>query len=113
MLRGPQAMWVRYAVAVLSIVVAAAARWLLSRLFGGVYPAAPVFLAILFSAWFGGFGPSLLVALLGLVLGFLTADGRSGNGHPVPNSCCDIQASNRRMYPRAPSRRRVENHWYR
>src|SRR5438067_2654121 len=83
MLRGPQAMWVRYAVAVLSIVVAAAARWLLSRLFGGVYPAAPVFLAILFSAWFGGFGPSLLVALLGLVLGFLTADGRSGNGHPV------------------------------
>src|SRR5262245_954164 len=82
MLRRTQSIWVRYAVAVLSIIVAAVARWMLSRLYGGVYPFAPIFLAIIFSAWYGGFGPSLLVAILGLALGYLTTNGQSGNGHP-------------------------------
>src|SRR6185369_3150609 len=49
---------------------------------GGVYPFAPIFLAIIFTAWYGGFGPALLVASLGLILGYLTSDGRP-NSHPL------------------------------
>src|SRR6185369_10118170 len=56
--------------------------WLLSALFGGVYPYAPIFIAVIFTAWYGGFGPALLVAVLGLVLGYLTSGGRP-NSHPL------------------------------
>jgi signal transduction histidine kinase/ActR/RegA family two-component response regulator len=67
----------------LSIVIAAIARWVLSRLFDGMYPFAPIFLAIIFTAWYGGFGPALLVAAIGLAIGILTSDGRNANGHAI------------------------------
>lgn len=80
--RHPHPIWAGYAVAVISILIAGIARWMLSALFGGVYPFAPIFLAIIFTAWYGGFGPALLVAALGLVLGYLTSYGRA-NSHPI------------------------------
>src|SRR5438105_14706732 len=77
MLRRWQSVWVRYGVAIASLVVAAVARWLLSYLYGvGVYPVAPIFLAVIFSAWYGGFGPPIFVAALGLVLAILTPNSR-------------------------------------
>jgi signal transduction histidine kinase/ActR/RegA family two-component response regulator len=78
-----QSIWSRYAAAILSIVVATLLRWLLSRMFGGVYPFAPIFLAIIFSAWYGGFGPALTASLLGLFVGFLMANSQTGNGRPI------------------------------
>jgi signal transduction histidine kinase/CheY-like chemotaxis protein len=83
MMQRSQSLWARYGVAVLSIVVAAFVRWVLSRMFPSVYPFAPIFLAIMFSAWYGGFGPSITASLLGLMVGIVTADSRTGNGHPI------------------------------
>jgi signal transduction histidine kinase/ActR/RegA family two-component response regulator len=83
MVERSRSIWVRYGVAVLSIVVAALARWVLSRIFPSVYPFAPIFLAIIFSAWYGGFGPAVAASLLGLAVGIATADNRISNGHPL------------------------------
>src|SRR6478736_2984356 len=83
MIQRSRSIWVRYAVAVLSIAVAVVVRWVLSRIFPSVYPFAPIFLAIILSAWYGGFGPSITASLLGLLVGIVTADGRTGNGHPI------------------------------
>jgi signal transduction histidine kinase/ActR/RegA family two-component response regulator len=83
MLRRPQSIWVRYGVAIASFVVALVVRWLLSYFYGGIYPFAPIFLAVIFSAWYGGFGPPIFVAILGLVVGYLTANSRTAAGHPV------------------------------
>src|SRR3954468_12795505 len=81
--RRAQPFWVEYAVAVAAFLVAAIVRWLITRFFGGIYPFAPIFLAIIFTAWYGGFGPALVVAALGLAHGYLTTDGRTAYGHPV------------------------------
>jgi len=81
--RRSQRVWVAYAVAVGAFLIAALARWLINRLFGSVYPFAPIFLAIIFTAWYGGFGPALVVAALGLVHGYLTSAGGGQNAHPV------------------------------
>ena len=78
-----RSIWLRYGVAVLSIAVGAVVRWVLSQIFPSVYPFAPIFLAIIFSAWYGGFGPAVAASLLGLLVGILTADSRTGNGHPI------------------------------
>ena len=57
--RSSQPIWVGYAVGVAAFLTAAIVRWLISRFFGGIYPFAPIFLAIIFSAWYGGFGPAI------------------------------------------------------
>ena len=74
--------WTGYAVAVLSLLAAAVARWQLSSVFG-VYPYAPIFLAIIFSAWYGGFGPAVLTAVLGLGLGYFYPGNRPTTVHPL------------------------------
>jgi PAS domain S-box-containing protein len=55
----------RYAAAVLAVAVATAARQLLDRTLGDHQPFATYFLAVIFAAWYGGLGPSLLALLLG------------------------------------------------
>jgi len=75
-------MMVRYAVAVLAAAVATAARWLLRQYFGDSYPFALIFLAVIFSAWYGGFGPALLTAMLGLGSTWLLSDSRQSSAHP-------------------------------
>src|SRR5262245_43829320 len=93
MMQRSQSPWARYGVAVLSIVVAIGARWLLSRFMGGIYPFAPIFLAVIFSAWYGGFGPSLTASLLGLVVAIVMSHGRSASGHPMMNLMLDAVTS--------------------
>lgn len=73
--------WARFAVAAISIVVATGARWLLSRVFSDAYPFAPIFLAVVFSAWYGGFGPAIFAAVLGIGTTWLLPDTRPGSGH--------------------------------
>ena len=59
----------RYGGAVLAVILAAPARLALDPLFGAQYPLLTFFAALVFAAWFGGFGPSLLaLALSGPVI---------------------------------------------
>ncbi len=58
--------WARYGVAILSIVAATGLRVLLRPVLGDGAPFATVFVAIVFSAWYGGFGPTILTSILGL-----------------------------------------------
>jgi K+-sensing histidine kinase KdpD len=54
-----------YAVAVGSVVLGIAVRLLLAPLLGDAFPFATVFLAVMVTAWFGGFRPALLAVALG------------------------------------------------
>lgn len=55
-----------YAVAIFCVLVATLARMLLNPLVGMSFPFASYFLAVMFMAWYGGLGPSLLTLVLGL-----------------------------------------------
>ena len=57
----------RYAIALLSIVVATALRRLLDPIFGDAFPFATLFFAVLVAAWYGGFGPGVTATLAGAV----------------------------------------------
>ncbi len=57
----------RYGCAVASVGVAVAIRLLLDPLFGDQFPFATIFLAVLFTAWCGGFRPALAAVVLGAV----------------------------------------------
>ncbi|HET9253170.1 MAG TPA: ATP-binding protein [Candidatus Eisenbacteria bacterium] len=54
-----------YVVAVLAVVLATAVRLALNPLLGTEFPFATLFLAVLFSAWYGGRGPALTATILG------------------------------------------------
>ncbi len=54
----------RYGLAVLSVLLATAVRGLLDPLVGDRIPYLTHFLALIFTAWFGGVGPSLLALIL-------------------------------------------------
>src|ERR1700690_3576405 len=54
-----------YGCALLSIAVAIGARLLLDPVLGTQFPYATVFLAVLITAWFGGFRPALAAVALG------------------------------------------------
>ena len=54
-----------YGCAFLSVAVAIGARLLLNPVLGAQFPFATVFLAVLFTAWFGGFRPALAAVVLG------------------------------------------------
>jgi PAS domain S-box-containing protein len=54
-----------YAAAVLSVVAAAAVRLLLNPILGEREPFATFLVAIIFTAWYGGLGPSMLAFILG------------------------------------------------
>ncbi len=57
----------RYAAAIASVALATFARVLLDPVLGIRFPFATLFFAVVFSAWFGGFGPALLASLLGVL----------------------------------------------
>ena len=58
----------RYAVAIVSILAGTLGRMLLDPVLGTRFPFATLSFAVLFAAWFGGFGPALLAAALGCFL---------------------------------------------
>ena len=55
----------QYAIAMLAAVIAVYLRYLLTPLLGQQYPYHTVWLAVAFSAWYCGWGPSILSTLLG------------------------------------------------
>lgn len=55
----------RYGIAVAAIAIATALRLLLNPLFGDSFPFATLFLAILLTVWWSGFGPAILATMLG------------------------------------------------
>src|SRR5258707_14406180 len=56
-----------YAMAVLSVAVAIIAAELITRLFHAEAIASSMLCAVIFAAWFGGFGPALLTIALALL----------------------------------------------
>jgi PAS domain S-box-containing protein len=56
-----------YAVAVGSVVLAIALRLALDPLIGDDFPFATVFLAVLLTAWYGGFKPAILAVVCGII----------------------------------------------
>lgn len=60
----------RYSAAIASVVASTILRVILDPVLGIRFPFATIFFAVLFSAWFGGFGPALLASVLG---GFASA----------------------------------------
>jgi signal transduction histidine kinase/ActR/RegA family two-component response regulator len=83
MLRHSQSIFARYAVAALAMVLATAARWLLKHYFDNSYPFALIFLGIIGSAWYGGFGPAFFASVLGLVSAWAAPDNRPPAGPPL------------------------------
>jgi PAS domain S-box-containing protein len=57
----------RYALAVLALAFAVLMRLLTAHFFSGIVPYHAIWAAIAFSAWYCGLGPSILVALLGMI----------------------------------------------
>jgi PAS domain S-box-containing protein len=55
----------RYGCALVSILLAIGARMLLDPVLGDQLPVSLLFLAVAFTAWFGGFGPAVAAVLLG------------------------------------------------
>src|SRR4051812_6137885 len=56
---------VPYAVAAASVLLATLARWLLNPALGDHFPFVTYFVALLFTAWYGGLGPAALAIALG------------------------------------------------
>jgi PAS domain S-box-containing protein len=61
--------WLRYGVALLTVVVAALIRLALQPIFGAQGPFVFFVLAVIVTAWFGGRGPGLLATGLGAIVG--------------------------------------------
>ena len=55
----------RYGIALVSVLLAVAARWTLNPLLGQRQPFVTFYIALIVSAWFGGLGPSLVALALG------------------------------------------------
>lgn len=76
-------LYLRYGCAVASVAVAIAARLLIDPVLGSHFPFATVFLAVLGTAWYGGFRPGLLAVLLGgVALDFFYLPPRGSIGLP-------------------------------
>jgi PAS domain S-box-containing protein len=61
--------WLRYGVAIAAALVALPMRFILGPELGFAAPYLTFFPAVIFSSWFGGFGPSVVTTLLGATLG--------------------------------------------
>lgn len=83
MLRHSQSIFARYAVAALAMVLATTARWLLKHYFDNSYPFALIFLGIIGSAAYGGFGPALFASVLGIFSAWVVPDNRPPAGPPL------------------------------
>src|SRR4051794_19945506 len=70
----------RYGSAILAIVLATVIRLVLDPITGGRHPVGVFFLAIVFAAWYGGFGPSLVA--LALSLAAIPLSSRAAQGSP-------------------------------
>ncbi len=83
--RASRPIWARYGAAVLGIAAATVVRWMMSQWMGGRvgYPFAPIFIAIIFSAWYGGFGPAIAASLLGLGSAILLPNSQANSGYPL------------------------------
>ena len=64
---GPKPPTLSYAMAVLSVAVAIIAAELITRLLHAEPIASSMLCAVIFAAWFGGFGPALLAIALALL----------------------------------------------
>jgi PAS domain S-box-containing protein len=74
----PRTLILPYGGAIAAVGTAAVARWLLDPVLGDHHPYATFLLAVLFTAWCYGFGPSLLALLLGALSGsYLFAEPRA------------------------------------
>jgi PAS domain S-box-containing protein len=62
-------LYLRYGSAVGSVIAATGVRALLDPALDNHHPFAPYIVAVIFTAWYGGFGPSLVVLALGGVVG--------------------------------------------
>jgi PAS domain S-box-containing protein len=65
MTKTPDSLLLRYGSAVVSIALATWVRILLDPALGEQFPYATLFFAVLFTAWYGGFGPALAAVVLG------------------------------------------------
>lgn len=83
MLPRARSTWGRYLAAVAAIGVATLARSALSEFTGHAYPFATICLAIVFSSWYGGFGPTILAAGLGYASLWLPLDTHALPGSPA------------------------------
>ncbi len=70
MVRRPLGRFVRYAAAAISVAVGIGCRLALVHVLGPTVPYVTFFPAVMFSAWFGGFGPGVFASILTLVLAF-------------------------------------------
>ena len=81
MLHRSRSIWMQYGAATAAIALSIVVRLVLGHFTTHTYPFATIFLAIVFSAWYGGFGPSLLAATLGFASMLIWPDSR-----PTPGS---------------------------
>jgi PAS domain S-box-containing protein len=84
MVKRSDSFWARYGIALLSIVVATVLRRLLNPIVGEAYPFATIFLAVVFSAWYGGFGPALMASIAGLIAAAVFLAPSAPAGRPAP-----------------------------
>src|SRR5262245_3559712 len=83
MLRHSQSIFARYTFAVMAMALATGARWLLKHYFDNSYPFALIFLGIIGSAAYGGFGPALFASVLGIFSAWVVPDNRPPAGPPL------------------------------
>lgn len=74
----------RYAIALGSVAAGLALRFALTAVLGSTVPYITFFPAVMFAAWFGGFGPGILATVLGLVAAFYFVIPLSGRLNPTP-----------------------------
>lgn len=67
MSEGADRVAVRYAAAIACVALATLVRVALDPVLGIRFPFATLFFAVVFSAWFGGFGPALLASVIGVL----------------------------------------------
>ena len=79
----PRTIWERYGVAALCVAAAGMARWVQGEWFHSAYPFAPFLIAMLVSAWYGGFGPAILASVLSVVVSNWLSDDRPPSAHPL------------------------------
>jgi len=79
----PRTIWERYGVAALCVAAAGMARWVQGEWFHSAYPFAPFLIAMLVSAWYGGFGPAILASVASVVVSNWMSDDRPPAAHPL------------------------------
>ena len=62
-----KSLWLRYGVAVASIILATGIRLLLDPILGDKFAFTTLFFAVMVAAWYGGFGPAISASVFGAV----------------------------------------------